>query len=142
MSSYGDWMKEKAHREDNRFFGEGNKVKKTNKYFSYRHVIDGDTVIINTNNVKEVKGNLVMVVGKNKAVYLKDWNVRPAHNYGDICEDFYLVKLQRQYFKPYTFKSPFGDFCFDADQDFDKMVEIARAQDEKNMLVANGFMGF
>lgn len=44
--------------------------------------------------------------------------------------------------KTYTFKAPFEDFCFDAVQDFDKMVEIAKAQDQQNMKVANGFMGF
>lgn len=142
MTKSSEYFKRCAENADNRFFGEGNKVKKTNKYFTYKHYIDNDTVIINTNNVKEIKGNPVLVVGKNEAVYLKDWNVRPAHNYGEICDDFYIVKLQRQYFRPYTFKTPFEDFCFDADEDFDKMVEIARAQDAQNMQVANGFMGF
>lgn len=137
-----EYFKRCAENADNRFFGTGNKVKETNKYFTYKHFIDDNTVIINTNDVKEIKGNLVMIVGKNEAVYLKDWNVRFAHNFGDICDDFYIVKLQRQYFKTYTFKAPFEDFCFDAVQDFDKMVEIAKAQDQQNMQVANGFMRF
>lgn len=137
-----EYFKRCAENADNRFFGAGNKVKETNKYFTYKHFLDDDTVIINTNNVREVKGNPVLVVGKNKAVYLKDWNIRTAHNYGDICEDFYLVKIQRQYFKPYTFKSAFEDFCFDADQDFDTLLAVAQAQDQQNMQVANGFMGF
>ncbi len=140
MASFGDYMKDRAKKNDDFFFGENNKQMKSNKYFTYKHVLDNDTIIINTNNVKQVKDSLVLVVDNNKAVYLKNWQVRTAHNWYDTCSDMFLVKLSRAYFKAYTFKSNFEDFCFDAEQSFDDLLDVARTQDEENMQVANGFM--
>lgn len=142
MSSYSDYMKSVAHKADDRFFGEGNKVMKTNKYFTFKHVLDNDTIIINTKNVRSVKGNPILVVGDNEAVYLKDWNVKPAHNFYEDS-DFYLVKLSRAFFKVYTFKGRIDDgLSFDGKvDDFDSLLKVAEEQDNENMKVANGFMG-
>ncbi len=140
MASFGDYMKSRAKKEDDFFFGEGNKVKSSNKYFTYKHVIDDDNIIINTNNIKVIKNNFVLIVDNNKAVYLKEWQVRCAHNWGDICNDFYVVKLNRKYFKSYTFKFEFTDFSFEKEDTFDDLMKVAKAQDNENMPVANGFM--
>lgn len=139
MSNYGEFMKSMAKKDNDFFFGENNKVNISNKYFTFKHVIDNDTIIINTNNVKTVKDNYVLVVDNNKAVYLRDWQVREAHNYNEGL-DFYLVKLNRKYFKPYTFKFEFSDFCFEnGENSFDDLLEVAKEQDKENMKVANGF---
>ena len=104
--------------------------------------MDNDNIIINTNNVKKIKDSFVLIVGNREAVYLKDWQVRGVHNYSDICSNFYLVKLNRNYFKPYSFRNEFNDFCFDNTESFDDLMECAREQDEAGMKVAKGFMGY
>ena len=142
MSSFGDYMKARAEKEDDFFFGAGNREKNSNKYFTFKHVLDNDNIIINTNNVKKIKDSLVLIVGNREAVYLKDWQVRGVHNYSDICSNFYLVKLNRKYFKPYSFRNEFNDFCFDNTESFDDLMECAREQDEAGMKVAKGFMGY
>ena len=124
-----------------KFFGENGKHNISGKYYNYRHVLDQDTIIINTNNVRRVKDSLVLVVDNDKAVYLKDWNVKQAHNWSDIGTDFWIVKLSRAYFRPYTFSRPFDDIAMDGVQDFDFLLQVAREQDEAGMPVANGFMG-
>ena len=142
MSSFGDYMKARAEKEDDFFFGAGNREKNSNKYFTFKHVLDNDNIIINTNNVRKIKDSLVLIVGNKEAVYLKDWQVRGVHNYSDICSNFYLVKLNRNYFKPYSFRNEFNDFCFDNTESFDDLMEYAREQDEAGMKVAKGFMGY
>lgn len=142
-SNYGEYMKARAKKDSDFFFGEGNKEMVSNKYFTYKHVLDNDTIIINTNNVKVIKENYVLIVGDNEAVYLKDWQIKKAHNYSDICTDLYLVKLNRKYFKPYKFNFKFDGFCFDEKVDtFDDLLETAKAQDARNMSVAFGFMNY
>ena len=142
MSSFGDYMKARAEKEDDFFFGAGNREKNSNKYFTFKHVLDNDNIIINTNNVKKIKDSFVLIVGNKEAVYLKDWQVRGVHNYSDICSNFYLVKLNRKYFKPYSFRNGFNNFCFDNTESFDDLMECAREQDEAGMKVAKGFMGY
>lgn len=142
MSNYGDYMKKMAEKNDNFFFGEGNKQACSNKYYTFKHYLNDDEIIINTGNIKVIKGNYVMIVDNNKGVYLKDWQVRQAHNWGDICSDFYLVKLNRKYFKPYTFRFTFDDIWIQKEESFDDLVEIAKEQDKVAMRVANGWMSF
>ena len=142
MSSFGDYMKARAEKEDDFFFGAGNREKNSNKYFTFKHVLDNDNIIINTNNVKKIKDSFVLIVGNREAVYIKDWQVRGVHNYSDICSNFYLVKLNRKYFKPYSFRNEFNDFFFFFTESFDDLMECAREQDEAGMKVAKGFMGY
>lgn len=141
MASFAEYAKAQAQKEQNRFFGEGNVRKVSNQYFKFNHVLDVDTVIINTNNVRIIKDNPVLVVGACEAVYLKPWNVLKAHNFQELGDNFYLVKLSRQFFKTYTFKNQIDkNLCFDEVQDFDALSAIAKKQDEENMKVALGFM--
>lgn len=63
-------MYEKMKVNDlNFFFDKDSWKQKSNKYVYYKAVQDNDNIIIRTNNIK---GNFVLVVGNNKAVYLKD----------------------------------------------------------------------
>ena len=140
--SFGQYIKDQIIYQDNRFFGgEENRKGVSRQYFTYKHVLSDDEIIINTNNLVYIKGNPVLIVDTNKAVYLKEWQVREAHNYSDICSDFWLVKLNRKFFKTYTFKNRISDeISMEKEQSFDDLLQIAREQDEVNMKVANGFM--
>lgn len=128
---------------DTFFFGEDNQHQVSNKYFTFKHVVDNDNIIINTKNVRIVKGNYVLVIGDSTVVYLKPWQVKEAHNWSQLGDDFYLVKLNRNFFKPYTFKFTFDDLSFDGKvRTFDDLKDICQEQDNENMKVALGFMNF
>lgn len=104
------------------FFGEV--AKTSNKYMMVDQVTDADSAIIMTNNVQVVKGNMVMVTGRNTAVYLKNGQYRRMVS-EDGAEAF-AVKINRNYFKEYTFKS---DFDFGGKKDtFDSLHQTAAQQ--------------
>lgn len=142
MSDFSDYMKARAEKENDKFFGEGNRKRVSNKYYTYKHVIDNDNIIINTKNVKAIKDSWTLIVDNNKAVYLRDFQVREAHNWNELGDDFYIVKLNRKYFKTYTFKSGFEGFSFEKENTFDDLMAVAIEQDRENMPVANGSMKF
>jgi len=132
MSDYSEAIKKAKDSNITRFFGEHKMV--SNQYFTFNRVQDEDNIILITNNLKEIKGNPVLVIGNNQAVYLKDWNVVPVMNY-DFGVDAYAVKLSRKYFKPYTFKSEFSDFHFEQTDTFDSLLETARKQQKADMKI-------
>lgn len=126
MSKYSEYIKSRKEKDLEFFFGEV--TKKSNKYFEYNSIIDEDNIIIITNNIKTIKGNMVMIVDNNKAVYLKDWQVRRVHNFYNGVSAF-AVKLNRKYFKPYTFRFDFEDMAFEQEETFDSLKECATEQD-------------
>lgn len=126
MSGYSDYLKERKSKDLKYFLGEDIKMI-SNKYFKFTHVIDNDSIILITNNIKIIKGNYVLLVDNNKGVYLKDWQVRPVHNFYNSMSA-YAVKLNREYFKPYTFKFNFEDMAFEEEQSFDCLLDIAKKQ--------------
>ena len=105
----------------------GNVRKVSNKYFvPEKQVINNDEVVIFTNNVKVIKGNVVLVTGDNKAVYLKDYAAAQT-DYGMQ----FAVKLKRQYFKEYTFKNTIDEnFYFEKDYKFDDFLKMAKKQEK------------
>lgn len=125
MSKYSEYIKSRKEKDLEFFFGEV--TKKSNKYFEYNSIIDEDNIIIITNNIKTIKGNMVMIVDNNKAVYLKDWQVRRVHNFYNGVSAF-AVKLNRKYFKPYTFRFDFEDMVFEQEETFDSLKECAAEQ--------------
>lgn len=100
----------------------------SNKYFNFKHIIDDNNIIVCTNNVKFLKGNPVLIVDNNKGVYLKDWQIKLVVVYG--AETAYLVKLNRNYFKPYQFSFKFDDMYFEKEDTFDSLSFYAKEQDE------------
>lgn len=116
--------------DHNSFFGNVHKV--SNKYFiPEKQVIDDDNIIIATNNIKAIKGNPVMIVGPNQAVYVNrniaGLNIR---NGEFSAYDNYAVKLNRQKYKTYTFRNGFDEFSFDKTQTFDDLLKIAKQQEK------------
>lgn len=135
--TYSEFLKERKQKDMDFFYGKGNTKKLSNKYFEFKRVLDDDNCIVVTNNIKTIKGNPVMITGNNQAVYLKDWQCRPVHNYVDA----YAVKLNRRYYKPYTFRSNFEGYSFDKNNTFDDMMDTAKQQENVNMKFAEGHMG-
>lgn len=134
MSNYSKFIAEKKEKDIEKFFGEIKHV--SNKYITFDHVIDEDCIVLVTNNIVEVKGTPVLVVGKNKAVYLKDWQIRRVHNYDDGFNG-YAVKLNRNYFKVYEFKTDFENFSFDKDETFDDLCEAAKSQNSEKIALGH-----
>lgn len=131
-STLSDLYKAARNKDLDFFLGEGNYQHVSNKYMTFKRVIDDNNILIVTSNVKMVKDSLVMMVDNNKAVYLKDWQVRKAFSW-DKGIDSYVVKLNRNYFKPYTFKSDFKNVYFKKADTFDSLLADAKAQQKTNL---------
>ena len=132
MAKLSEAIKNKKDESITRFFGEHQML--SNQYFTFNRIQHEDEIILITNNLKSIKGNPVLIVGNNQAVYLKDWNVVPVMNW-DEGIDAYAVKLNRKYFKIYTFKSDFEGYDFDQPETFDSLLEAAKEQQTKNMKI-------
>ena len=128
MSDKTQSIREKNSRDIERLFGE-HKMS-SNQYFTFSNVQDEDNIITTTNNIKSIKKNPVLIVGNNEVVYLKDWNILPVMNW-EKGIDAWAVKLNRKYFKVYTFGEEFEDFYFKETETFDSLVEVAKEQQEK-----------
>lgn len=126
----------KGIKENDRFFGTVAKV--SNKYMMFDQVSDKDNAIIMTNNIKVIKGNPVMVTGRNTAVYLKDGQYRLMEQ-RDGTQAF-AVKINRSRFKEYTFRSDFSDFYFDKKDTFDSLWKTAASQQRKKQKWKSGGM--
>lgn len=135
-NSYSEYLQSIKDKDKQRFFGDTKQV--SNNYFTFNHVKDENNITIVTSNIKEVKDSLVLIVDNNKAVYLKDWQVKRVRNY-DNGIYAYAVKLNRDYFRPYTFKSDFNNMSFEKEDTFDDLLDAAKSQDKENMKVALGW---
>ena len=138
MSKLSEVIKKIKEKDLDFFFGENNYQKTSNKYLTFKRVLNEDEIILLTKNVIIIKDNYVLIVGNNKAVYLKDWAVKQVRNYYENIEA-YAVKLNRKYFKIYTFKSDFEDFAFDKDENFDDLFKVAEEQEKENLKIALGW---
>lgn len=136
MNKFSKYIKSLKENDLKFFFGEDLR-QVSNKYVKFTRVIDEDNILLVTNNVKILKDNYVLLVDNNKGVYLKDWQVRECHNY-DLGLNFYVVKLNRNYFKPYTFSFNFENMFFEKEETFDCLLEIATTQASEDMAVALG----
>ena len=115
------------------FFGKV--LQRSNKYFIPDQINDEDNAIIKTNNITVVKDSIVMVTGNNTAIYLKDWQVRRI--FDKELGEMYAVKINRNYFKEYTFKTNFSEFSFDKKDTFDSLWETAKKQHEQAREIKN-----
>lgn len=137
MSNLNEAIKEHKDSQIERFFGEHKMI--SNKYFTFKHVQSDDEIILITNNLKSVKNNVVLVIANNQAVYLKDWNIVPVSNFDESIEA-YAVKLNRKYFKAYTFQRDFEDIAIEPPETFDSLLATAKEQDAENMKIkVNGW---
>lgn len=139
-----DWRNTITFEKKDRFFGNIHKV--TNKYFQIESQNpNADEAIVFTNNIAIVKGSPVLVTDTNKAVYLKEWNILPANvefpdssgefNHKQIAETF-AVKINKKYFKEYTFQNGFEGMSFDKPDTFDSLKELAKKQEKQNKRIS------
>lgn len=143
----GDWRESVTFEGKNKFFGDVHKV--TNKYFEIKSQNPSDDeAIVFTNNVTFIKGNPVLITDNNKGVYLKDWNILQASlDFPDESThniiNTYAVKVNRKYFKEYTFRTDFEGISFDKALTFDSIKKIAKQQEKqrKRVSVKSGIIG-
>lgn len=152
MSKYSEYLKSRKESDMNFFFGEGNVKHQTSKYFTFKKVLDDDNIIVLTNNIKHLfnsnTGNAatILMVGNNKAVYLKSWQIKSVTGIVNVDEvtgqgtllPTYAVKLNRNYFKVYTFKSNFEGMMFEKEDTFDSLKEDAKLQEVDNIAIKLG----
>lgn len=117
------------------FFGEVEQT--SNKYMKFDQVKDEDNAIIMTNNVKVIKGNMVLITGKNTAVYLKDWQYQLMKTREQ--DEAFAVKINRNYFKEYTFKNGFEDYGGEHET-FDSLWKTAAQQQRRGTKWRKGKM--
>lgn len=117
-------------RRKHDFFKDANSEFEDDHLTKYDSVIDKDNIVLRTNNIKTYdkhgETKYLLVVGNNQAVYLNDWQIKKGSNQDDIST--YFVKLNRNYFKPYTFRNGFDDFSFNKDDSFDDLLNVAKEQ--------------
>lgn len=142
MSKYSEFLKKRAESDRALYFGENNYKAVSNKFFTYKAVLNDDEIIIRTNDVKIFKNNYVLIVGSNDVVYLKDFQVREVHTWCKASKDnFYLVKLNRKYFKPYHFTNAIYNYESKENIDtFDDLLQVAKEQDDYPLQVGKGWM--
>lgn len=114
------------------FFGKGNWKMISNKYLKFKRIINEENIIVITNNIKEIKNSLALVVDNNKAVFLKEWQVESVYNYDEGIRAF-AVKLNKKYFKVYTFRNDFDNFDFDKEDSFESLKELAEVQQREDL---------
>lgn len=138
MSNLSEYIK-KSNEKDMQFFYGKDYKQVSNKYFTFKRVVDNDNIIIITENVKIIKDSAVLIVDNDKVVYLKDWQARNVHNF-DEGINAYAVKLNRNFFKTYTFKKPFEEYSFLEADTFDSLYKMAQEQEKENLKFAEGHM--
>lgn len=132
-------LKTPERRDLETFFGCENISMKANNYFTYKSVLDDNTIIVLTNNIKRIKSNYVLIVGKNKGLYLRAWQFRKVCSYreGINC---YAVKLFRTYYDPYEYDFVFKDMDIEEDITFDMWHEEAIEQEKENFCIRKGWL--
>ena len=137
-SNYSDFLKKKKENDLQYFFGDRQYL--SNKYFTFKKYINDDNIVILTNNIIIIKDSYALMTEKNKAVFLKNFQVKKVSNYYEKF-NIWAVKLNRKYFKEYTFKSEFEKFYLEAPYEgFDGLVKLAKMQDDSNDAVRLGWI--
>lgn len=129
-----DSLKTPERRKLEKFFGKDLKFT-SNNYFTFRSFINRDTVIVLTNNVKYIHNNPVLIIAKNKGVYLKEWQLREVKNIKEGIQ-CYAVSLKREYFKSYEFNFEFNDIILTGqEEEFNYWCDLAKQQDKEPLPV-------
>lgn len=132
MSKYSDYLKSRSEKNLEYYLGQKPKYV-SNKYIKFNHVLDEDNILLATGNIKFLRycddTKIILMVGNNKAIYVNPWQIRETRAEGGTIAG-YLVKLNRKYFKVYTFKNDFEGMAFDGEQNFDSLKAIAKTQNE------------
>lgn len=125
----------------NFFFGRSNYAD-YGRFCTYKSILSDDQIILRTNNVTTVPVDehtisYALIVYNNMYVYLKPWQILEARyrNENGGYSRTTLVKLHRNYFKPYRAKENFKDVNFKTPDDFDSLYEHAKLQGLRKLKV-------
>lgn len=141
MSKFSEYLKQNKIKEMHFFFGEDAEVY-TDYVKHFTHYINDDEIRLITNDIKIIKDQYVLIISNNKAVYLKPWQVMKVKNW-NLEMNSYVVKLNRKYFKPCTFKFIFDNYETKATEDsFDDLIKIAKEQDNNQIPWKYGHYNF
>lgn len=143
MSTYSDYLKNKRKLRMLSFLGENNYKEVNNQAIVIKSVINKNSIILRTDRViaiKEDEYNIryILVVGKKQFLYLKPWQFRKVKAFSQESRKYissYIVKLEREYYKPYFSKETFRDFVFDKTDTFDDLYALAIKQDEEKVQI-------
>lgn len=88
-----------------------------------------------TENVRLYKGSPVLVVGNNKVVFIRACDVKKARasENEETIADGFVVRINPKYFKNYTFKNDFEDFCFEKEDTIEDLLNASKEQENNNI---------
>lgn len=135
MSKLSEVYNQRRINNINYFFGKDAKASTDGKeVISFTHYVDDDNIIVVTNDVKywANKDQYVLLVDKNKIVYLKAWQVQLLKNW-ELGVNMYAIKLNRNFFKVYAISFQYDDMAFEKENTFDDLVNVAKEQDNTNI---------
>lgn len=116
------------------FFGENNWNRDESYRYRFTQAIDNDNIIVVSKNIVWVKGNPILLISNQRGVYLKDWQIRTVYKDPFTSElPKYVIKLNRKFFKVYTFSNSIGE-CYDNYTTFDDFLSLARQQEKEKKL--------
>lgn len=143
MNKLSQMLADKKEKRLKYFFGEDVKLSggTHDTLLDFTHVIDNDNIIIITSNVEIMKQQYVLVVGNNKVVWLKDWQVQELRTWFYSLDTF-AVKLNRKFFKPYTLSFNLEKYAFTEEDTFDTLYELAVQQDNSKEKIEYKFGHF
>lgn len=116
------------------FFGMLNYKTHRDKGVEYKSVIDEDNIIIRTDNIRYINVDEhsvepVLIVSKNKALRLKNWQYKKVSYIKDGKRySTNIVKLKKQYFNPVWFINEFENVNFSYEDTWDNLYQTAIAQ--------------
>jgi len=143
MSTYSEYLKNKRKLRMISFLGEKNYKEVNNQAIIIKSIISKDSIILRTDRVVAIKEDeynirYVMVVGKKQFIYLKPWQFRKVKAFSQEARKYvssYIVKLDREYYKPYFSKETFRDFVFDKTDTFDDLYALAEKQSKEKVQI-------
>lgn len=132
-----DKLKTNQRKNMEHFYGPSLKMTSGN-YFHFNSVLNNDEIILLTNEVKNIKGKPVLMLSKKTGIYLKEWQIRKVCNYqkGINC---YAVKLNRNFFNPYSFSINFEEVQNNFNT-FDDICECVKEQNQENLSIREGWI--
>lgn len=106
------------------FFGRGNYEYKSSNYFTYKNLLDKDTIVLETRDIRRKGTRPFLVISESKVIELHPSQIRRVHREHELGTGFFLVRLNRN----------------ECREDFNRLVSLAKTQNKKGKPIALGNM--
>lgn len=115
------------------YFGKEKWKKVERDMVEFHRILSDDTILLVTDKVKhfEKSEKYALMIANDKCIWLKSWQVKPCYNFWTE-EKLYIVKLNKEYFTPYQFKSPINDVEIKGEDKWQDLWEEAKRQETEN----------